>query len=669
MDFLNRLPHMLQDYTVARLRRVEAEHVARKLALRTKAEALAYQHDTWEKLRLVFGPEPRRTPLKPRITGGFERKAYRVENVILETRPGFPLTGNLYLPKGRDFPAPCVLGVCGHSMNGKAYAPYQHFAQGLATKGYVVFLFDPLGQGERFQYPDGQGGSRYGGSVMDHIQLGNQQRLVGEWAGAWRAWDGVRALDYLLSREEVDPTRVGLTGCSGGGTLTTWLLACDRRFTMAAPSCYVTTWRRNLENELPADSEQNPPRALALGLDVDDLLAMHAPKPLILLTEELDFFDIRGAEEILGRLKHLYTLLGKPENVTLYTGALGHGYSLGQREAMYGWFNRAAGKAAEPSKEPKLVPEPDELLWATKSGQVAELDPLTVPAFTAARSRQLAARRKPLEGERLRQALRRLLNLSPRHDLADYRILRPTPAVAEGLVPTAYAVETEPGIQTVLTFLGPHYRGARLPRGKQATLYVPHLSADQDLRAEPFAQALRAGRRPLFAVDLRGQGDSRPNTCGGVDNWLAPYGSDFFYAYWLEMLGDNMVGRRVHDLLSVLDVLADRGYTEIHLAARGWGSLPALFAAVLDDRVTHLALHNAPLSMAALAEDESYVWPLSGIVPDLLKQLDLPDCYRALGKRVKLTEPWDSRSEVMPSPAARVELRRLGLPTTLLGHA
>jgi dienelactone hydrolase/pimeloyl-ACP methyl ester carboxylesterase len=666
MDFLNRLPHMLQDYTVGRLRQLEAEHVARKLAMKTKAEALEYQHDTWEKLRLVFGPEPRRTPLKPRITGGFERKAYRVENVIFESRPSFPVTGNLYLPKGREFPAPCVLGVCGHSMNGKAYEAYQHFAQGLATKGYVVFIFDPLGQGERMQYPDGSGGSRYGGSVLDHIQAGNQQRLVGEWLGAWRAWDGIRALDYLLSREEADPTQVGLTGCSGGGTLTTWLLACDRRFTMAAPSCYVTTWRRNLENELPADSEQNPPLALALGLDVDDLLAMHAPRPLMLLTEELDFFDIRGTEEILGRLQHVYRLLGKPDNLGIYTGPLGHGYSQGQREAMYGWFNRATGKTAETGKEPKLTAEADEVLWATKSGQVAELSPPNVAAFTAEAARKLAARRKPLEGEALRKALRQLLNLSPRRGIPDYRILRPTEALGEGLAPTAYAVETEPGIQTVVAMVGPSYLGARIPLGKQATVYVPHLSADQDLREEALAQELMAGKRRLFAVDLRSLGESRPNTCGGVDNWLTPYGSEFFYAYWMEMLGDNMAGRRVHDLLSVLDVLQDRGYGDIHLAGRGWGSLPALFAAVLDDRVTQVSLKHVPLSLAALAEDEDYRWPLSGMVPGLLRKLDLPDCYRALGRRVRVTEPWSARAEVMSAAAAQAAVKAYGLPAGLL---
>ena len=176
------------------------------------------------------------TPLNPRITGAVERDAYRIEKVIFESRPNFLVTGNLYVPKGRDFPLPAVVGTCGHSNNGKAYTQYQSFAQGLARQGYVVLIFDPIGQGERLQYPNKKLQSRIGVGVREHLYGGNQQFLVGEFFGAWRAWDGVRALDYLLTRKEVDPKHIGVTGCSGGGTMTTWLCGVERRWTMAAPS-------------------------------------------------------------------------------------------------------------------------------------------------------------------------------------------------------------------------------------------------------------------------------------------------------------------------------------------------------------------------------------------------------------------------------------------------
>src|SRR5438874_2270801 len=190
----------------------------------------------------------------------------------------------------------------------KAAEAYQSFAQGLAWQGYVTFIFDPMGQGERLQYVDAALKPRRGVGVSEHLYAGNQQFLVGEFFGMWRAWDGIRALDYLLTREEVDRDRVGVTGNSGGGTLTTWLCGLDRRWAMAAPGCFVTTFRRNLENELPADTEQCPPGALALGLDHADFLAALAPKPVILLAKERDYFDVRGTLEAYERLKRLYTL-------------------------------------------------------------------------------------------------------------------------------------------------------------------------------------------------------------------------------------------------------------------------------------------------------------------------------------------------------------------------
>src|SRR4030095_13965846 len=260
------------------------------------------------RIRESFGPEPERTPLNARITGIVERDAYKIEKVIFESRPEFLVTANLYVPKGRKFPLPGVVGTCGHSANGKAIEAYQSFAQGLARQGYVVLIFDPLGQGERLQYVDDNLQPKQGIGVSEHLLAGNQQFLVGEFLGAWRAWDGIRALDYLLTREEVDPKHIGVTGNSGGGTMTTWLCGLERRWTMAAPSCFVTTFRRNLENELPADTEQCPLRALSLGLDHSDFLAAMAPRPVILMGKEQDYFDVRGTTEAYERLRRLYRL-------------------------------------------------------------------------------------------------------------------------------------------------------------------------------------------------------------------------------------------------------------------------------------------------------------------------------------------------------------------------
>jgi cephalosporin-C deacetylase-like acetyl esterase/pimeloyl-ACP methyl ester carboxylesterase len=632
---LNRFSRMVQEWYVGEVRTAEEQIKARLANLKTKADAEGYVAFVQEKIREVFGPEPERTPLHAKVTGIVERDAYNIEKVIFESRPEFLVTANLYVPKGRKFPLPGVVGSCGHSANGKAAEPYQSFAQGLARQGYVVLIYDPIGQGERLQYVREDLKPRHGVGVSEHLLLGNQQSLVGEFLGAWRAWDGVRALDYLLSREEVDPKHVGITGNSGGGTLSTWLCGVERRWTMAAPACFVTTFRRNLENELPADTEQCPPGAIAAGLDHADFLAAMAPKPVIILAKERDYFDARGAEEAYGRLKHLYTLLGEPDNIRLHIGPTEHGYSQENREAMYRWSNGVTG-VSDAQSEPALTIETDETLQCTPRGQVAELKSRPLFAFTASRSQELAKNRSGLAGEALKTAVAAALRL-PEYDgelpAPEYRILRPLrsrdyPRPAA----TTYAVETEPGILAIVTRLADKSHLSRPPQDpRPAVLYVSHYGTDDELRTEPLVKELLAGGEdvPFYACDLRGIGESRPDTCGS-DSFLSPYGSDYFYAAYGMMLDRPYVGQKTLDLLRVIDWLSAHGHRAVHLAAKGWGTLPATFAAILAPQVTAVTLKQPLTSYTAVAESEDYSWPLSAFIPGVLASFDLPDCYREL---------------------------------------
>jgi dienelactone hydrolase len=642
---LNRFPRMVQEYFVGRVRAAEESGAAVRAKLRTKDDAEAYVELVRRKIQLCFAPFPEKTPLAPRITGNLDRDLYRIEKVIFESRPEFLVTANLYVPKNRKFPLPGVVGSCGHSESGKAAEAYQSFAQGLARMGYVVLIFDPIGQGERLQYGHLEAKSRPRVGVGEHLHAGNQQFLVGEFFGSWRAWDGIRALDYLLSRPEVDPHQVGITGNSGGGTMTTWLCGLEQRWSMAAPSCFVTTFRRNLENELPADTEQCPPRALAQHLDQSDFLAALAPKPVIILAKERDFFDVRGAEEAYRRLKHLYTLLGAEQNVKLFIGPTSHGYSQENREAMYQWFNGVT-QVSEMQTEPALTIEKDETLWCTPHGQVSELSSRTVFAFTRVKSQDLSRSRPSLPFQDLKRAVGDLLKLPARSGVPEYRILRnvgnrkyPRPAA------TTYAVETEPGVFAVVYRLGTEPHDSRPPPGKgRAILYIAHHSSDAELRDEPLIAELLAAEpdSTFYACDVRGIGESRPDTCG-ADQFLAPYGSDYFYAIHSLMLDAPYVGQKTYDVLRVIDWLQGAGHGEVHLAARTWGAFPATFAAVVAERlVAHVTLKNALTSYSDVAESESYVWPLSSFVPGVLEKFDLPDCYRALGEKIKVTliEPW-----------------------------
>ncbi|HTZ75345.1 MAG TPA: acetylxylan esterase [Candidatus Aquilonibacter sp.] len=651
----NHFPRMVQEYFVARVQEIEKLADKRRAALQSKADAQAYVREARRKTRECFGAWPQKTPLNARVTGTLDRGDYKVEKVIFESRPDFPVTANLYLPPRPVHAAPGVVCPCGHTASGKAADEYQSIGQTLARQGYLVLVYDPIGQGERYQYVDAQLKPIHGGGTSEHLYAGNQQFLVGEFFGSWRAWDGIRALDYLLTRTEIDPARVAVSGVSGGGTMTTWLAAVEHRWCAAAPCCFVTTFRRNLENELPADTEQCPPHALALGLDHSDFIAAFAPKPVILLDEERDFFDIRGVEEAFGRLRALYKLLGAEDNVQMSAGPGYHGYGKEDREAMYGWLNRIT-KVSGSSTEPQITIEKEETLWCTPHGQVAEFHPRTVFSFTREISQSLARQRKPLNAAQLKTELPGALKIEPASRAPDYRILRPSNGRQYPKKYAAtYAVETEPGAFALVYRLSDTPLESRIPRGpSRAILYVSHRSADDELRTEPtIADVMQSEPdSAVFACDVRGIGESQPNTCGSKD-FAEPYGSDYFYAIHSIMLDRPYVGQKTYDLLRLIALLKATGHVQVHVLGKGWGSLPATFASLLSDDVVQVTLKNAPIGYSAIAASESYNWPLSSFIPGVLKTFDLPDCYAALAsKKLRQIDPWNAESVTSSSASA-----------------
>jgi dienelactone hydrolase/pimeloyl-ACP methyl ester carboxylesterase len=643
---LDRFPRMVQEFFVARENGIHQQRLKRLADLTTRADAEAYVQTVGGKIRESFGPFPEKTPLNPRVTTVVERDAYRIENVIFESRPQFLVSANLYIPKKRKFPLPGVVASCGHSINGKAIDTYQAFCQGLARLGYLVLIFDPIGQGERLQYVDASWKPMRGTGTGEHNFAGIQQLLVDERFCAWRAWDGIRALDYLTSRNEVDGRHLGITGNSGGGTMTTWLCGVEDRWTMAAPSCFVTEFRRNMENELGADIEQCPPKALALGLDHEDFLAALAPKPIIVLAKEKDYFDARGNEAAYHRLKRLYGLLGAEDKIAYFVGPTYHGYSQENREAMYRWFNRCTG-ISDATTEPKLVMEDEETLQCTPHGQVAELQSKPIYVFTQEKSRALAAKRPDLDGVALSREVARALRLPDRTGVPEFRILRPLPDRKYPLKHALpYMVETDSGVHAIVYRLTKDPLLSRPPRDtSKAILYVSHKSADEELRSERLIRDLiEAEPEAAFhTCDVRGVGDSEPQTTSLTDR--GEYSTDYFYSSHGLMLDYPYLGQRTFDVLRVLDWLNAWGYEHVHLAARGYGALPSTFAALLSDRVRQVTLKNALSSYTDVAEARDYGWPLSALPAGVLTSFDLPDCYRELRrKNLKLLEPWGANT-------------------------
>ncbi len=368
--------------------------------IETPEQVMRLRERVRRKLAECYGPLPERTPLNSRTTGSVEREYYSIEKLVYESRPNYLVTGNVYVPKDRTERMPAVLGACGHSANGKAAEPYQEFARNLARQGYVVLIYDPPAQGERLEYPDSEPGPNIRGGTHSHNQAGNQMTLLGKNFALWEAWDGIRGVDYLLSRPDVDPNRIGVTGNSGGGTQTCHLCALDDRFAMAAPNCFVTRFLNNLENEEPTDAEQIVPGMLAAGLDMADFFVAQIPRPVLLGGEVNDFFDVRGLRKTYEELRRLYAILGAKDKVELYVGPGTHGYNRGARENMYGFFNKHAGIDGS-AEEPQVPVEPEDVLQVTPGGQVHLLDSRRTYDFTREEASGLAGNRTRLSRGRL----------------------------------------------------------------------------------------------------------------------------------------------------------------------------------------------------------------------------------------------------------------------------
>ncbi len=305
--------------------------------------------DNWELRRLevqqklaeIIGNFPDKTPLNPRITGKIEGDGFRVEKVIYESQPGFYVTAALFIPgelKGR---APAILYCSGHTYESFRSSVYQHMIINLVKKGYVVLAFDPIGQGERLQYLDEMGEkSIFRTPTHEHSYPGGQCFITGNSLARYMIWDGIRSIDYLISRPEVDPGRLGITGRSGGGTQSAYIAAFDPRIKVVAPECYITNFEYLFKSIGPQDAEQNFPGFLNKKLDLADLLEVRAPKPAMIISTTNDFFSIQGARDTFTEIKKVYEIFGVPENITMSEDEAGHETTLKNRNALYAFFKK-----------------------------------------------------------------------------------------------------------------------------------------------------------------------------------------------------------------------------------------------------------------------------------------------------------------------------------------
>ncbi|MBD3373498.1 xylan esterase [candidate division KSB1 bacterium] len=364
----NMLPLFLNDQAYQYLDIRES----RIVGLQTRADWLKRQARVKEVLMQIVGPFPEKTPLNPRVTGIVQKQGYRIEKILFESMPDYHVSGCLFIPDSIDSPRPAILNVIGHSLESFRRDIYQIPLLNLVKKGFVVFAMDPMGQGERIQYTDEekkQGGINPSSSTREHSYVTNQLFLTGASSARYWIWDGMRAIDYLLTRPKVDADRIGVTGLSGGGTQTAYLAAFDDRIKAASPAGYICGFRRLLQSIGPQDGEQNFYHGIASGIDHADLIEVFAPKPYLIAATTRDFFSIQGARETYREVQHAYRAFGKPDNLQITEDDYGHGYTQKNREATYAFFQKHLDLPGNVTEENVDILSPEELT-VTATGQI-----------------------------------------------------------------------------------------------------------------------------------------------------------------------------------------------------------------------------------------------------------------------------------------------------------
>lgn len=617
--------HQKADAAYAR-RRAEYEDITTAAGLRQYARRR--RRYFLEKI----GGLPRRTPLKARVTGKLSGNAFSVEKVVFESQPGLLVTGNLYLPESGG-PHPAVLVPCGHNDEGKAAAPHQRLCMLLATHGLAAFCYDPIGQGERYQFITPQHTRRYW-PTLEHSMLGMGAVLLGTNTARYRLHDGRRALDYLEGRPDIDGERLGCTGYSGGGTLTSYLMALDPRVACAAPCCYISSLERTVQELGPQDAEQNIYGQVAFGMEHGDYLLMRFPKPTLICAATRDFFPIDGAWAVFREVKRLYGRLGRTDRVDLVEDASEHDYSSVLRVAATRWMRRWLLGADDEITEPRYRLFAERQLRCTPRGQVVvEAGARTGFDLNADLEKGLARRRRRGRSGQSAAARRRAIReVAGVPTLAKLPSARCAPLGSKGY--RGYRVER------LLLGADGHPRLPALayaPRRRTADPYLMVYGGGKQACHTEAVQRARQGC-PVLCVDVRGCGESR-TPAEGIYHRVVPL------AY---LLGLSFVGMRTTDILVAARIAGQwrgrSGQRPVHLVAAGAAGPAALHAAALEpDLFASVEVRGSLASWSQLVRaPEASLEFLEQTVHGALCLYDLPDLAELIPQdRLTIEKPLD----------------------------
>jgi|WetSurMetagenome_2_1015567.scaffolds.fasta_scaffold04781_5 hypothetical protein len=592
------------------------------------------QRQKWisETLLDIVGPFPERSPLNVKITRIIDKDSYTVEHIIYESQPGFYVTSSLFIPKGlkKKSKSPAVIYCSGHSNDGYRSEVYQQVILNLVKKGFIVFAFDPVGQGERLEYYDPKTNkSIVGGPTTEHSYPGTQTFITGSSQARYMIWDGIRAVDFLLSRKEVDPLRIGITGRSGGGTQSAYIAAFDDRILAAAPECYITNFTRLLQTIGNQDAEQNLFNEIFRGIDHGDLLMVRAPKPALMITTTRDMFSIQGAMETEKEVDRIYEAYGEKDNFGRVEDDFPHASTKKNREALYSFFQKCLNNPGEPNDEIFKTLTTEEMK-VTSTGQVStSLNGETVFSLNVKESEKLI---------NILQSSRTDLSILPAAMksaklLSGYR--EPTeieePVFSGRFQKDSYVIEKY-FLKGEGNYIIPYLLMIPDKPANKALIYL-HPSGKS-------VEAVNGGEMEWFvkngfmvlAPDLIGVGEMGPGVFGG-DADIEGVSHNTWYASIL--IGRSIVGIRAGDVVRLTMLLKKMNrINEIYGVARKEMGPVLLHAAAFDQDISRIALIEPYSSYRSIVMNHFYSSSfIPGVVPGAIKDYDLPDLAATLAPR------------------------------------
>ncbi|WP_127587890.1 acetylxylan esterase [Paenibacillus koleovorans] len=586
-----------------------------------------------------IGGLPEEAPsLEPDLTGTIPCDGYRIEKVLFHSRNKTAVSSNLYIPDGLDAPTGAVLFLSGHFEMAKHHPDYQCVCQHLVRAGLVVLAIDPIGQGERLSYYEpAASAALIRGGVAEHDHVGSQCLLLGDSLARYFLHDAMRAVDYLCTRPEVDPARIGVTGNSGGGTQTSMMMLADPRIAAAAPATFIMNRRTYLYAGGAQDAEQIWPGFSSAGLDHEDILLAMAPKPVLVLAVKYDFFPIEGTRETVDRTRRFWEMYGREANLRYVEDTWTHRYTEKLARAAAQFFSEhllrrdAASGAIRPM-------EPAEL-WCTGSGQVHGADSRKVYHENIDRAAQSSLYRAGLQPEARRDRalgwLRDKVLANREHGELNPRLNMVKGYLDELSVYNA-AWWSQKGIMNYAwIFRSVHLANETLP----VTIAVWDGGTHSMQAHIGWIRTRCAQGYSVMVLDVSGVGILQPHALSNRDT-LDFYEIIHKLACDLIWLNDSLAAVRVNDVLRAVDVVKElplMDYTQVQVYAYGKYGVYGLLAASLDERIEAVSWEKPLSSYEELVRSQYYdSRDISSILlPGILSYCDLPELRDWCGARFR----------------------------------